>query len=103
MIEAVAAEHDREIEDDHYGVLIPYTFGDIPDQFRAVFARRRPEIVDVGDLVATSWDSLIATIKRFVDVGTSKFVVLPLDEPRDADAWIAHLGEAAQALLPLET
>ena len=103
VIEAVAAEHDREIEDDHFGVLIPYTFGDIPDQFRAVFAKRRPDIVDVGDLVATSWDSLIATIKRFVDVGTSKFVVLPLDEPGDADAWVAHLGEAAQALLPLET
>ena len=27
VIEAVAAEHDREIEDDHYGVLIPYAFG----------------------------------------------------------------------------
>ncbi len=68
-----------------------------------MFARRRPDIDDVGDLVATSWDSLIATIKRFVDVGTSKFVVLPLDEPGGADAWVAHLGEAAQALLPLET
>ena len=24
-------------------------------------------------------------IRRFVDVGTTKFVVLPLDEPGDAD------------------
>ncbi len=103
VIEAVAAEHEREIEDDHYGVLIPYTFGGVPDQFRAVFAKRRPDIADVGELVATSWDALIATIKRFVDVGTSKFVVLPLDEPGGAEAWVTHLGEAAEALLPLES
>ena len=50
----------------------------------------------------TSWEELIALINRFVDVGTTKFVVLPVDEPKDAEAWIAHLGEAAQALLPLE-
>ena len=30
VIEQVAAEHDREIEDDHYGVLIPYTHGRRP-------------------------------------------------------------------------
>lgn len=103
VIESVAAEHDREIEDDHYGVLIPYTFGPIPDQFRAVLAKRQPHVTDVSELVPTSWDTLIAIIKRFVDVGTSKFVVLPLDEPGTADAWVGHLAEAADALLPLET
>jgi probable F420-dependent oxidoreductase len=102
VIEAVAAEHDRVIEDDHYGVLIPYAFGPISEQLSAVLAKRRPDLEDVSDLVPTSWDELIAVVKRFVDVGTTKFVVLPVDEPRDADAWIAHLGEAAEALLPLE-
>ena len=38
----------------------------------------------------------------FVDVGTTKFVVLPLDEPGDRSRWETHLAEAAQALLPLE-
>jgi probable F420-dependent oxidoreductase len=103
VIEAVAAEHEREIEDDHYGVLIPYAFGPVPEQLRAVLAKRRPDLDDVSELVPTSWDQLIACIKRFVDVGTSKFVVLPVDEPKDADAWITHLGEAADALLPLES
>jgi alkanesulfonate monooxygenase SsuD/methylene tetrahydromethanopterin reductase-like flavin-dependent oxidoreductase (luciferase family) len=102
VIEAVAAEHDRAIEDDHYGVLIPYAFGPIPDQLRAVLAKRRPDLTDLSELVPTSWEELIALINRFVDVGTTKFVVLPVDEPKDADAWIAHLGEAAEALLPLE-
>jgi alkanesulfonate monooxygenase SsuD/methylene tetrahydromethanopterin reductase-like flavin-dependent oxidoreductase (luciferase family) len=31
VIEAVCAEHDRQIEDDHYGVLIPYTLGPVPE------------------------------------------------------------------------
>lgn len=101
-IEDVAARHDREIEDDHYGALIPYSFGPIPDRLRAVLAKRRPDLDDPGELVPTSWDELAATIKRFVDVGTSKFVVLPLHEPGDADGWVAHLHEAADVLLPLQ-
>jgi hypothetical protein len=29
--------------------------------------------------------------------------VIPLAEPADADAWSAHLAEAAEVLLPLQT
>ena len=40
---------------------------------------------------------------RFVDVGASKFVVLPIDEPTTIESWSAHLAEAAEVLRPLET
>lgn len=103
VIEAVCAEHDREIEDDHYGVLVPYSFGPIPQRLVRLLAKRRPDLDDPAELVPTSWDGLIATIKRFVDVGTSKFVVLPLVEPGGAEGWVDHLDEAADVLLPLET
>lgn len=102
VIEAVCAEHEREIEDDHYGVLIPYTLGPVPDAVLAQLARRRPDI-DPRSIVPSSWDELAALIRRFVDVGTSKFVVLPMDEPRTIEDWSAHLAEAAQVLRPLET
>ena len=101
-IEQVAAEHDREIEDDHYGVLIPYSFGPIPEVLTQLLAKRRPDLNDVTQLVPNSWESLQALIRQFIDVGTTKFVVLPLDEPSDADAWVAHLEAAAEALKPLE-
>jgi len=101
-IERVCAEHDRSIDDDHYGVLIPYSFGPIPDVLQRVLAKRRPDLTDVTDLVPDSWTALQDMVRRFVDVGTTKFVVLPLDEPGEADSWIAHLGEAADALKPLE-
>jgi probable F420-dependent oxidoreductase len=103
VIEAVCAEHDREIEDDHYGVLIPYAFGPIPDRLLALLARRRPDLDDPSEIVPTSWDALTASIRRFVDVGTSKFVVLPIVEPDGADGWVEHLAQAADVLLPLET
>jgi probable F420-dependent oxidoreductase len=105
-IEQVAAEHERAIEDDHYGVLIPYlagsAAGEIPDRLLAVLAKRRPDLADPRELVPTSWAELAALIERFVEVGTTKFVVLPVSEPGGADDWVAHLGEAADALLPLE-
>lgn len=102
VIEAVCAEHDREIENDHYGVLIPYALGPVPEPMLTQLARRRPD-VDPASIVATSWDELTALIRRFVDVGTSKFVVLPVDEPRTVGDWSAHLAEAAEVLLPLQT
>jgi probable F420-dependent oxidoreductase len=103
VIEATCAEHDREIEDDHFGVLIPYSFGPIPDRLRALLAKRRPDLADPGELVPASWDDLTRMIVRFVDVGTSKFVVLPLVEPDGPDGWVAHLTEAADVVLPLES
>lgn len=103
VIEQVAAEHEREIEDDHYGVLIPYSpTGSLPEVLVASLAKRRPEL-DPTTLVPTSWDELRTLIGQFVDVGTSKFVVLPMDEPGPTEAWTSHLTEAAEALLPLET
>jgi probable F420-dependent oxidoreductase len=102
VIEQTCAAHEREIEPDHYGVLIPYSEGPIPDQMLAVLARRRPD-VDPRSLVPASWAELAETIGRFVDVGTTKFVVLPLSEPDETGKWTEHLEQAAATLLPLET
>jgi probable F420-dependent oxidoreductase len=103
VIEQVCAEHDRSIDDDHYGVLIPYTLGQVPAPLAAVLAKRRPDLDDPSVLVPTGWEQLIALIRQFVDVGTTKFVVLPVSEPAGAEGWIQHLGQAADALRPLET
>lgn len=101
VIEQVAAEHEREIEPDHYGVLLPYCFGEPPERLLAQLAGRRPDL-DPRALVPASWDELSAAIERFVDVGTTKFVVVPMVEPATPDEWTTHLDEAATELLPLE-
>ena len=102
VIEETCAEHERSIDDDHYGVLIPYCFGAVPDALVAALAKRRPDLEDPRVLVPDSWDELGALIKRFEDVGTTKFVVVPIVEPGNATAWVEHLEHAAETLLPLE-
>ena len=105
VVEQVASDHERAIEDDHYGVLIPYAVdqADVPDVLLATLAKRRPDLDDPRQLVPTGWDELADLIQRFVDVGTTKFVVLPVAEPDGVDAWADHLAEAATQLLPLQT
>ena len=102
-VERVAREHDREIDPEHFGVLVPYAHADVPDAVLAGLKTRRPDLDDVGELVPRGWDELTTMIRRFVDVGFSKFVVLPLVEPATSEAWVTHLEEAAPVLLPLQT
>ncbi|MEY3290506.1 MAG: hypothetical protein RLY19_597, partial [Actinomycetota bacterium] len=99
-VQRVAKEHDREIEDEHFGVLIPYVMGDAPAALLAGLQARRPDLDDVSVLVPSGWDALANTINQFVSVGASKFVVVPMIEPGSVDAWNNHLEEAATHLLP---
>jgi probable F420-dependent oxidoreductase len=98
-INRVAAEHDRAIEGEHLGVLVIYVRGELPDAIAAVVANRRPEL-DPRDVVPTGIDGLRTQLERFIAVGASKFVVVPLADPGD---WEAELDELAEAVLPLET
>jgi probable F420-dependent oxidoreductase len=89
----------RRIDPEHFGVLVPYAAGSIPEPVAAVVAARRPG-VDPSEVVAPGVDSLAGRIGAFVEVGASKFVVVPVIEPRD---WEAHLHEVAAAVGPLQT
>ncbi|HEY7626866.1 MAG TPA: LLM class flavin-dependent oxidoreductase [Ilumatobacteraceae bacterium] len=103
VIESTLAEHDRSIDDDHYGALVPYATGTIPQSTLDLLARRRPDVTDPTVLVPRGWEALMATIDRFVSVGTTKFVILPIDEPATPDAWVEHLEHAAPVILSRQT
>jgi len=93
-----AAEADRAIDPEHFGALIPYTDGPIPEIAAAAIAKRRPG-VDPTEVIASGLGGLREMIERHVAVGGSKFVVIPLVEPA---SWDDHLAEVARALLPLQ-
>lgn len=99
----VAHEHDREIDPEHFGVLIPYVIGEPPAGLIAGLKARRPDLERIEDLVPTSWQTLTELIEKFVAVGASKFVVIPSAEPASVTEWNAHLEDAATHLLPLQT
>ena len=102
-ISAHATELGRSIDPEHFGVLIPYRFGPLPDALMAGLAARRPDLDDPSILIPDGWDGLVRRINEFIAVGASKFVVLPLVEPKDPAAWIGHLEEAAEVVIPLQT
>jgi len=93
-----AARHDRAIDQEHFGALIAYSLGEVPDRLAALVQRRRPEL-DPSDVIPTGLDGLADQIRAFVEVGASKFVVLPVVEP---DEWRPALDELASAVLPLQ-
>lgn len=97
-IERIAAENDRGIDPEHFGALVPYGLDGIPDAVAAFVARRRPG-VEPADIVAPDLASLRAHLERFVEVGASKFVVVPFGEP---ERWDDHLAAVADAVMPLQ-
>lgn len=98
-IEQIAAEHDRSIDPEHYGALIPYRTGgaSIPEATAALIRTRNPDI-DPAEIVPAK-EGLEKVVQGFIDVGFSKFVLIPTIEPAD---WDVELAEIADLVKPLE-
>jgi probable F420-dependent oxidoreductase len=100
LINETAEQHDRAIDQEHFGVLVPYTHADeIPAQVAEVVRRRQPDI-DPAEVVPTGHKGLRDQIERFVEVGASKFVPVMVGEPAD---WHAELEDLAAEVLDLQT
>lgn len=100
IIEAEAAAHGRHFDDEHWGALVAYRDGPLPDALAAAIAARRPDLDDPGEVVASGRGGLRDLLERFIALGTSKFVVVPLAEPAD---WDTELASVAESVLDLET
>ena len=99
VINESADEHDRAIDQEHFGVLVPYTHGDeVPAQIAEVVRRRLPD-VDPSEVVPVGHKGLRDQIERFIDVGASKFVPVLAGEPPD---WHTELEELAAEVLDLQ-
>ena len=99
-IEAEAAEHGRTFDDEHWGALVPYSSGPLPDEVVAAIAARRPDLDDPRQVIAEGHEGARTAIEQFTKVGTSKFVLVPINEPAD---WDTELATLADAVLDLET
>ncbi|CAN5722262.1 TIGR03854 family LLM class F420-dependent oxidoreductase [soil metagenome] len=99
VVTAEAERHDRAIDPEHLGALVTYAHEAVPDRVASLLARRRPDL-DPTEVIPIGLDALREQLEAFTEVGASKFVVLPLDEPA---SWTDELAELAAAVLPLET
>jgi probable F420-dependent oxidoreductase len=98
VIEAAAAEAGREIDPEHYGAMVFYSHGEVPEPIKALIASRSPD-ADPDELVPSSVDALERQIERFVARDFSKLVLVPLQEPDD---WHAELEPLAERILTLQ-
>lgn len=98
-VNEVASAHGRTIDAEHLGVLITYSRTEVPERMRRFLARRRPELA-AEDVVPVGLDALRARLEAFIEVGASKFVVAPLDDPFDPER---ELPEVADAVFDLQT
>lgn len=99
VIESAASDAGRELDAEHWGALVAYTDGPIPDLVAAAIAARRPDLEHPSEVIASGIDGLRARLEGFLAAGASKFVIVPLAEPAD---WDAALAQVADALLPMQ-
>jgi len=79
QIQRAAAQADREIEADHFGINLAVSDGDIPDGLIATVKRRRPD-VDPADLIAADWSQLHRRLDAYLAAGLTKFVIRPAQQ-----------------------
>jgi len=97
LVEEEAARHGRTIDPEHFGVLVPYRHGDASGPLLQAIAERYE--IDPEEIAPQGFGATRALLERYVDVGFSKFVLSPMDEPPD---WRAELEEAAAVVLPMQ-
>jgi probable F420-dependent oxidoreductase len=93
-----AAALGRVIDEEHYGISVPYARSAIPAPVETMMRARRKDrsITDIAPIGAAELTELL---RRHIDNGLSKFVLRPLDatNPTDELKWLADVT------LPLQT
>jgi probable F420-dependent oxidoreductase len=102
-IKAALKETGRLIDPDHYGVVVPFRIGGADDPAVGRFARairaRRPEPEGGAPPIVVGTTADVAdAFRRFVEVGVSKFVAVPLAE--NAQDLLAQTERLADEILP---
>lgn len=101
VIDRVAAEHDRVVSPEHFGVSLAYApSGTDVDALASSPLARRARGRPLRDIVPIGLDGLRAALERFCAVGFSKFIVRPLTPPAD---WPRELEVLAAAVGDLQT
>lgn len=81
-IEAAAADADRIIDDEHFGMNLTWVHDSISDDVRKGVEARRPGF-DPAHTVGVGANGLADLIGEWLDAGFSKFVIRPAEPPDD--------------------
>jgi len=100
-INDAAQKAGRMIDPEHFGMSIGYTHQPLDDrQLAALASRTRGRVPDPRILVPVGHAALRDTLRSFIAVGMSKFVVRPMSVQ---GSWCDELTALAAAVLDLQT
>ncbi|MFI7116131.1 TIGR03854 family LLM class F420-dependent oxidoreductase [Amycolatopsis sp. NPDC049868] len=94
-IQEAAAEADREVEADHFGISLLVAEDGIPDALAASVAARSG--ADPSRLIAGGWGAARDLIAEYIDAGLSKFVLYPAG-PEPIERFVENFVEHAVPL-----
>ncbi|MFJ8916484.1 TIGR03854 family LLM class F420-dependent oxidoreductase [Amycolatopsis sp. NPDC102389] len=94
-IQEAAAEADREVEADHFGISLLVAEDGIPDALAASVAARSD--ADPSRLIADGWSAARDLIAEHIDAGLSKFVLYPAG-PEPIERFVENFVEHAVPL-----
>jgi len=97
-----AQELGRIVDPEHFGISIPFSVEEPPEEALASLRQRRKDR-DLTDIVAVGIDGLQRLVEEHIEQGLSKFVVRPLDALAAKSTWRDDLRWLADTVLPLQT
>ncbi len=98
LIDAEAERSDRRIDPEHYGLLLGYAHQAVDNPLVSGLVQRYG--IDPAEVIPVGFAEVRRFLSRFIDIGFSKFVLVPFHEPAD---WTVELEEAATMLLDLQS
>ena len=96
-IEAAAAEAGRAIEEDHFGISIPYARAELDDATVAEVMEKTD--AERADILPFGGTELRGLLLRYIDAGLTKFVLRPMSLD---DGWDVELDFLAEHALPVQ-
>ncbi|MDP9130177.1 MAG: LLM class flavin-dependent oxidoreductase [Candidatus Binatota bacterium] len=103
-IRRYATDAGRQVEEDHYGVLIPFYFADDAEKAFEVGARSIRPRADMPTSEFTAFgtpDQVRARVQGYIAAGASKFIMRPCGP---FDGWRAQVEILArEVIMPLQT
>ncbi len=98
-ITEIAEAAGRTIDDDHFGISIPYDRNGVDDAMVGALLRRTEPGTTRADIVPVGPVELRDLLRRHIDAGMSKFVLRPMAV---ADGWDTELDFLAEHALTLQ-
>lgn len=94
-----ASEAGRTIDDDHFGISIPYARTEVADAMVAAMMRRTEPDTERSDILPVGPVELRDLLERHIEAGMSKFVLRPTSVD---DGWDTELDFLAEHAITLQ-